>query len=120
MRPTYATRTQAKYLPAKDFCQQPANLPAILTCGDLDIRPLSEIPLQAIRRKNAIFFDIDCGSYYTFRGAHIFETPGCTGVIALVLDRAIIVPPDHLVFPLERGLWKITPTTNGQEGGYDA
>src|SRR5258708_3968987 len=110
MQPTNTLRTPAKYRFYKDFCQEKALIPYSFACGDLRITSLGEIPRNAIPREKAIFLDTECGGYYSFRGAKVFQLPGREGIIALVLDRATILPPDY--FPqcsLERGIWEIKP-----------
>lgn len=108
MQPLKLSRIHAKYLPKQELCQ------ADVRCGDLHITSLVEIPRNAVARRNAIFIDTECGGYTSFHGAQVFEIPGREGIIALVEDRATIMPPDYLPkCALSRGIWMIRLVKTG-------
>jgi hypothetical protein len=108
MQPPKLSRIHSKYLPKQELCQ------VDLRCGDLQITSLIEIPRNAVARQNAIFIDTECGGHTSFHGAQVFEIPGREGIIALVEDRATIIPPDYLPqCALSRGIWMIEPAKTG-------
>ena len=102
------------------FCQEQDRIPcSYFLCGDLSIRSLRQIPRNAIPHKNAVFIDTECGGYYSIRGAKVFQLPGSEGIVAFVLDRATIVPPDYFSqCSLEQGIWEIKPIAGEQEAHY--
>jgi hypothetical protein len=111
MRPTNTLRTPAKYLPCKDLCQDPGE---ILSSGQIRRRSLPAIPLHAVPviARSVVFFDTECGGFYSLHGAdRLFTNPKTSHVIAVVNSVARLVSPgDAPIFYFEHGTWDIWHT----------
>lgn len=103
MQSANALRTHRKSIEYQDLCQ-----------ADLQITRLTRVPKNAVARNDGIILDTECGGFYYFRGAQVFEIPQTNILIVNVADRGMIIPPDYLSpFALDRGVWAVTSTAAG-------
>ncbi len=99
-------RPQSESYAIADLCQVFSttwpNLP-ILEFSKLQNVPSSAKPM---RQKTAIWLEIDSGDEIRLKGAACLWACGAA-VIALVLERAVLSPPQGSGIPLEPGIWRI-------------